>query len=206
MNTGHINKRLTNDKFIFVLRRFLLKIIYKNKIEFGENLRVLGALPFCKLPKNGKLILGKNVVLNSDFKNSATALTTKVKFVTGYDGKIVVGDNCDFNGTCIVAYDEIEIGNHCQIASSSLISDNDFHPVDPEWRLKQMIGDFYPFSAIGKKKITIGNNVWIGWGAVILKGVTIGDNSIIAAGSIVTSDIPANCIAAGNPAKVVKNI
>ena len=52
--------------------------------------------------------------------------------------------------------------------------------------------------------IKIGNHVWIGQGATILKGVTIGNNSIIAAGAIVTKDIPANCIAAGVPARVIK--
>ncbi len=206
MTNEHVNKRLTGDKLIFVLKRFLLKVLNQKKIIFGKNLRILGALPYCKLPQQGKLILGNNVVLNSDCKNSATTLTTNVKFVTGYSGKIVIGDNCDFNGTCIVAYDEIEIGNYCQFASSSLISDNDFHPVNPEWRLKQMKGEFYPFESISKKKITIGNNVWVGWGAIILKGVTIGDNSIIAAGSIVVSDVPKNLIVAGNPAKVVKQI
>nr|WP_207652455.1 DapH/DapD/GlmU-related protein [Clostridium beijerinckii] len=54
--------------------------------------------------------------------------------------------------------------------------------------------------------VNIGNNVWIGSVVTILKGVTIGDNSVIAANSVVTKDIPANSIAAGNPAKVVKNI
>ena len=52
--------------------------------------------------------------------------------------------------------------------------------------------------------VTLGNNVWIGDGAKVCKGVTIGDNSVIGAGSIVTSDIPANSIAAGNPARVIK--
>jgi acetyltransferase-like isoleucine patch superfamily enzyme len=54
--------------------------------------------------------------------------------------------------------------------------------------------------------IHIGNNVWIYARSIILQGVTIGDNSVIAAGSVVTHDIPANCIAGGNPAKVIRNI
>jgi acetyltransferase-like isoleucine patch superfamily enzyme len=145
-------------------------------------------------------------VLNSDFERSNTSLTTKVKFVTGITGKIIIGNNCDLNGTCFVSYDEIEIGNFCQFASSSIISDTDFHPVDPKSRLKQMKGESFSFDSVSKKKIKIGNNVWVGWGTVILKGVTIGENSIIAAGSVVVSDIPSNCIAAGNPAKPVKNI
>ncbi|MEC1375469.1 DapH/DapD/GlmU-related protein [Heyndrickxia oleronia] len=54
--------------------------------------------------------------------------------------------------------------------------------------------------------IRIGNDVWIGGSCVILAGVTIGDNSIVAAGSVVTKDVPANTIVAGNPAKILRNI
>nr|WP_285849381.1 DapH/DapD/GlmU-related protein [Niallia taxi] len=54
--------------------------------------------------------------------------------------------------------------------------------------------------------ITVGNDVWIGGSCVILAGITIGDNSIVAAGSVVTKDVPANTVVAGNPAKVIKSI
>lgn len=198
--------RYSNDKFIYKIRRFLLPILSKNKIVFGQNLKILGSLPIFKIPQNGQIILGDNVVLNSDFINSNTSLTTKVKFVTGFNGKIKIGNNCDLNGVCFVSYDELEIGDYCQFASSSIISDTDFHPIDPIFRLAQMKGEEFPFSSVNKKKIKIGNNVWVGWGAIILKGVTIGDNSIIAAGAVVVSNIPPNSIAAGNPAKVVKSI
>lgn len=67
---------------------------------------------------------------------------------------------------------------------------------------------YYFFLALDKRvpeqPVEIGNNVWIGVGATILKGVTIGDGAIIAAGSVVTKDIPARCLAAGVPAKVIK--
>lgn len=54
--------------------------------------------------------------------------------------------------------------------------------------------------------VTIGNNVWLGSRVMILKGVSIGDNSVIGASSVVTKPIPANCIAAGNPAKIIRYI
>jgi acetyltransferase-like isoleucine patch superfamily enzyme len=206
MSEIKINSRFSNEKFLFKIKRQLFRFKFKQKIKFGNNLRILGGIPIVKIPKDGKIIIGDNVVLNSDFERSNTSLTTKVKFVTGITGKIIIGNNCDLNGTCFVSYDEIEIGNFCQFASSSIISDTDFHPVDPKSRLKQMKGESFSFDSVSKKKIKIGNNVWVGWGTVILKGVTIGENSIIAAGSVVVSDIPSNCIAAGNPAKPVKNI
>tara|TARA_B110000240_G_scaffold196663_1_gene249444 strand:- start:690 stop:1310 length:621 start_codon:yes stop_codon:yes gene_type:complete len=206
MSEIKINSRFSNDKFLFKIKRKLFRLKFKRKIKFGTNLRILGGIPIVKIPKDGKIIIGDNVVLNSDFEGSNTSLTTKVKFVTGTTGKIIIGNNCDLNGTCFVSYDEIEIGDFCQFASSSIISDTDFHPVDPKFRLKQMKGESFSFNSVSKKKIKIGNNVWVGWGTVILKGVNIGDNSIIAAGAVVVSDIPSNCIAAGNPAKPVKNI
>lgn len=68
--------------------------------------------------------------------------------------------------------------------------------------------NYYFFLALDKRvpgqPVEIGNNVWIGVGTTILKGVTIGDGAIIAAGSVVTKDIPARCLAAGVPAKVIK--
>ena len=67
------------------------------------------------------------------------------------------------------------------------------HPIHPELRSKQ---------AQYNMPVNIGNNVWIGAGAIILPGVSIGDNSVIGAGSVVTKDIPNNSIAVGNPAKV----
>lgn len=184
----------------------LFHIKFRNKnVSWGSNLRVLGELPFFKLPQKGSISLGENVVLNSDIENSNTTLTSRVKFVTGIKGHIHIGNNCDFNGICLVAYDAIEIGSFCQFASNTLISDTDFHPIDTNERLKQMKGEPFSFDSVGKSKIVIGDNVWVGWGCTILKGVSIGNNSIVAAGSLVLKgDYPANSLIAGNPAKVVK--
>lgn len=183
----------------------IFKYLYKEKVEFGKKLKILGGMPFFKLPKNGKVKLGNNVVLNSDFKNSNTALTYKCKFVTGYEGLIEIGDNAMINGSSIVSYLHVKIGKNCQIASSSLISDTDFHPIDTESRKAQVEGRPFSFNMVKKEKIDIGENVWIGWNCTILKGVTIGDNSIVAAGSVVLrGKYPPNSLLAGNPAKVVK--
>lgn len=88
---------------------------------------------------------------------------------------------------------KITIGEGCLIAPNVVISTTG-HPVDPVLRKKGM----YSFP------VNIGNNVWIGMGAMILPGVTIGDNSIIGAGSVVSRDIPANVIAFGAPCRVIR--
>ena len=69
------------------------------------------------------------------------------------------------------------------------------HPVDPQLRKPWLVFN---------KPITVGDNVWLGAGVHVLPGVTIGENAVIGAGSIVTADIPSNCVAVGNPCKVVR--
>ncbi|WP_243410311.1 sugar O-acetyltransferase [Ancrocorticia populi] len=98
----------------------------------------------------------------------------------------------------LVALDvaRIEIGDDCQIGPNvQLLTPT--HPVDPEPRRAHLEA---------AQPITIGANVWIGGGAIICPGVTIGDNSVIGAGSVVIRDIPANSVAVGNPARVVRSI
>lgn len=121
--------------------------------------------------------------MNSDFKKSNTVLT--YKFVTGYYGQIGIGDNTMINGACIVSYLNIKKRKNCQIASSSLISDTDFHPTELLARKNQVEGKTFSFEMVKKEKIVIGENVWIGWNCTVLKGVNIGANSIVAAGSVV---------------------
>lgn len=112
----------------------------------------------------------------------------------GKSGKVEIGRHCLIcPGTRIMSATEITIGNDCMLAQNVCITDADWH-------------DLYDRSqAIGSTEaIKIGNNVWVGDSAIIGKGVHIGDNAVIGAGAIVMKDIPANAIAAGNPASVIK--
>lgn len=123
-------------------------------------------------------------------------------------GKITLGNYSKIGqGTSILAVESIKIGDYTAIAENVHIMDNNNHPVSPDYRKFMRInGD--DESRLWKhsdhKAVNIGENCWIGRNVSILKGVTIGDNSVIAANSVVTKNVPANCIAAGNPAKVVK--
>lgn len=78
-----------------------------------------------------------------------------------------------------------------------VVIDSDFHEIDPDLR-KRSTGP--------SEAVNIGDNVWLGSRSIVLKGVTIGDNSVVDAMSLVNKSIPANCVAAGNPAKVIRKI
>ena len=90
----------------------------------------------------------------------------------------------------------IYIGNDVMFAPNVVVATAG-HPIDPELRARGLQYN---------KEVRIGNNVWVGAGALIMPGVTIGDNSVIGAGSVVTKDIPANVVAVGNPCKVMRPI
>lgn len=125
------------------------------------------------------------------------------------DGKIEMGEYSKIDGTTeIMCVNHIVIGDYTRVAHNTVICDNNNHPVSPEYRKKMARtpmnhkSRWWQYS--DSSPIIIGENCWIGSNVRICKGVTIGDNSVVAAGSIVTKDVPPNCIVAGNPAKVVK--
>lgn len=90
----------------------------------------------------------------------------------------------------------IRIGADCQIGPNvQLLTPT--HPVEPQPRRDKLEA---------AQPITIGDNVWLGGGVIVLPGVTIGDNSVIGAGAVVAKDIPANVIAVGNPARIIREI
>lgn len=119
--------------------------------------------------------------------------------------EVYIGDD-----TLISCAEQITIADHVLIAHGVQIFDNDTHPIMPSDRVRDWM------IILGKEKgvrtnistgpITISERVWIGFNSIIIKGITIGENSIIAAGSVVTSDVPPNVIAAGNPARVIKHL
>jgi carbonic anhydrase/acetyltransferase-like protein (isoleucine patch superfamily) len=100
-------------------------------------------------------------------------------------------------GTVIVARESIQIGANALIAEYVTIRDQD-HLFDGSGITSQ--------SGFSTAPIVIGNNVWLGAKVTVTKGVTIGDNVVVGANSVVTRDIPANCVAAGAPARVIRNL
>ena len=123
------------------------------------------------------------------------------------DSKIVIGDRVGISSSCLWAKERITIGNDVNIGADCLIMDNDAHPHDFLKRRASFweeIGEEAYQQSIPSASIVIEDDVWIGARSIIMKGVHIGARTIIAAGSVVTHDIPADSIAAGVPAQVIK--
>jgi maltose O-acetyltransferase len=116
-------------------------------------------------------------------------------FYLDYGTHIRIGARCFANFglvaldvAAITIGDDVQIGPNVQLLTPT-------HPVDPEPRREKWEA---------ARPITIGDNVWLGGGAIVLAGVTIGENTVVGAGAVVTRDLPANVVAVGNPARVVR--
>lgn len=116
-------------------------------------------------------------------------------FFCDYGANISIGRNSFVNYNCVfLDCNRITIGDYAQIAPAVQIY-TAWHPLDPAKRQSGLEA---------ASPVTVGNNVWIGGGAILCPGVTIGDNSVIGAGSVVVKDIPADVVAVGNPCRVVR--
>jgi len=172
-----------------------------SNVEFGEGFYCETAQIFRKLQskKPRAVIIGRHV-----------SCYAGCSFAIGENGNCTIGDFTLLNGALIMAEENIEIGSHCLVSWNVGIADSDFHPLEPAQRLidAQALAPYFKHRPARPKlktaPVKIADNVWIGMNAVILKGVTIGENSVVAAGSVVTKNVEANTIVAGNPAVVVK--
>ena len=108
----------------------------------------------------------------------------------------MLGDGCGISAATLVAAERIEIGKNVWIGVGCRIYDCDFHPLDAVARLRGDSGKTAP--------VTIADNVWLAADVIVLKGVAIGENTVVAAGSVVTKSLPADVLAGGNPAKIIR--
>ncbi len=111
--------------------------------------------------------------------------------------RVVVGPSGFFNGAHVAAWTTIEFGKQC-IVSDALIEDNDYHSIEINRR--------DPAAPVKSFPISVGENVWIGSRAAVLKGVTIGNNSVVGLGTIVRKSVPENCVVIGNPQQIAKQL
>lgn len=171
-------------------RRFRKLAIMGNDVQIGHNANIF-------VEPGGKVVIGNHAFIGGIIQANSGA-------------EIIIGDYFSFRGGRIGAQKSLRIGHHVVISSNIFVVDNNNHPIS-EIKRQEMceygfFGDSWHWRHSKSAPIIIGNNVWIGQGVTILKGVTIGDGSIIAQQSVVTKDIPPHTIAAGNPARIVKEI
>lgn len=164
----------------------------------GNDLRTTGQIRV-KARSTGDIIIGDHVRLLAGWRSNRVGLSSPVVLHTWEGGRIEIGDFTGASAVVISSRSGVKIGKHCNIGGNVRIFDHDFHALDAEVRRGPRGCD-----DCATKPITIGDDVFIGAQSIILKGVTIGDRAVIGAGSVVTKDVPADCIAAGNPAVMVK--
>ena len=114
-----------------------------------------------------------------------------------HEGLVEIGPKTVLGQECTIsAYQRVSIGEQCVIADRAMFIDFDHGVVEVERPIRKQ--------GIYTRDVVVGSNVWIGYGACILRGVQVGDNSIVGTNSVVTKDVPANAVVAGIPAKVIR--
>src|SRR3954453_11781106 len=114
-----------------------------------------------------------------------------------HEGTISIGAKTVMGQECTIsAYQHVSIGRECVIADRVMLIDFDHGAVEVDRPVR--------LQGIYKRDVRVGNNVWIGYGACILRGVTVGDNAVIGTNTVVTKDIPANAVVGGVPARVIR--
>ena len=182
----------------FLSTRFSYIILKLRGVRIEKKCKFFGT-PKVNRIFGSRITIGSHCSFRSDKGSNLIGLNRKCFISTFVDDAIIeIGDNSGFSGTVIGAAKSIIIGNNVLSGANVLITDFDWHPIDPEKR--------HTSKGVHSAPIVIEDNVWLGINAVVLKGVTIGKNTVIGANSLVVKDIPANVIAAGNPCKVIKKL
>jgi acetyltransferase-like isoleucine patch superfamily enzyme len=165
----------------------------------GPGLRADGHLRI-RVGRAGAIRIGKGFMANSRPLSNLVGMPHDCILCCYDGGRITIGDHSGMSGAVLSARAHIHIGDHVNIGGGVRIYDHDFHSLDAADRRD-------PVRNTGNcrsEPVTIGNDVFIGAGAIVLKGVTVGDRTIIGAGAVVTlRDIPPDSVVAGNPARIL---
>lgn len=179
----------------------LFKLYMKwNRTDYGKNLTLKG-LPFIYNTAGSKITIGEDCTIKSSFLSNLVGLYSRSIIVTRVKGaEIHIGNRVGISGATIYARKGITIGDDTNIGGNVKILDNDFHPIDPEARRKDIK------EQIGTRPVKIGRNCFVGCNALILKGTVLGDNCVVGAGAVVSGIFEDNSVIAGNPARVIRKL
>lgn len=168
-------------------------------ILFGKNLMIQGNI-YIKIGINSVVKIGDDCFFKSGRGINPLSRNIKSEISVEDGANLIIGNNCGFSSVCLWAHELIKIGNNVNIGADTILMDSDAHSLSYKDRHDAKID----FKNKKNVPIIIDDDVLIGTRCIILKGVHIGARSIIGSGSIVVRNIPSDCIAAGNPAKMIK--
>lgn len=200
-----------NPRFIITSARWLVNVFRKYREQIYSRWVVSTAkiecddLPVFKgkvhITNDGVCKIGKSLLVRSGYKHNPTGLYGgEFVLVIENGAQISIGSNVGISNSTIYCRNSITIGDRVLIGTDCKIYDTDFHSV---WHADRAVRP----EILGKcAPVSIGNDVFIGTGTIILRGVSIGDRSVIGAASVVTSPVPADEVWAGNPAKKIRKL
>lgn len=186
-------RRLRRQLLMMLKNQYCAQIMAYRCARLGRNIQWQGETPM--VIGDGEIEIGDNCVIGNQ--------QTWVVGLKVFDrARLVIGDHTTINyRTLISVAQEVRIGRHCMLAGEIKIFDNNSHPTDHLARRANQ-----PLSAGDVAPVLIGDDVWIGAGAVIMKGVRIGEGAIVAAGAVVVDDVAPFTVVGGNPARVLKTL
>ena len=166
----------------YLWRRFLTPAGWRwetdGPVFFGKGLEL-------QIAKRGTIRFGRFVWIGD---------RTKIRC---HEGEVIVGQKSVLGQECTIsAYRHVRIGEQCVIADRAMFIDFDHGVVEVERPIR--------LQGIYKRDVDVGSNVWVGYGACVLRGVRVGDNSVIGTNSVLTKDIPANAVVGGVPARLLR--
>jgi acetyltransferase-like isoleucine patch superfamily enzyme len=160
------------------------------KLRWGERLQTDGMCFVCpgvkfEIGRDARVVLGRWSWLGHGCK------------VRVHEGELAIGAKTVFGQECTIsAFQHVSVGRECIIADRVMMIDFDHGMVEVERPIREQ--------GIYKRDVDIGHNVWIGYGACILRGVAVGDNAVIGTSSVVTGDVPSNAVVGGAPARLIR--
>ncbi|MGN6371973.1 MAG: acyltransferase [Solirubrobacteraceae bacterium] len=160
------------------------------KLRYGKRLQTDG---MCFVCPDVHLEIGKHATLRLG-RWSWIGHGTKIRV---HEGEVSIGAKTVMGQECTIsAYQHVSIGRECIIADRVMLIDFDHGVVEVERPIR--------LQGIYKRDVRVGHNVWIGYGACVLRGVTVGDNSVVGTNSVVTKEVPDNAVVGGVPARVLR--
>jgi acetyltransferase-like isoleucine patch superfamily enzyme len=177
--------RMLNHRYAALIARWAwLKLRYRGRLQTDGLCFVCPGVRF-EIGRHARVVLGRWCWLGHGTK------------VRAHEGEVVIGAKSVLGQECTIsAYQHVSIGRECIVADRVMLIDFDHGVVEVERPIR--------LQGIYKRDVRVGHNVWIGYGACILRGVTVGENAIVGTSAVVTKDVPDDAVVAGVPARVVR--